>query len=209
MHYHQAPFASADENPLAPFRWDYRIIIATADSAQVDDLVSKLGEVKAAIDERHILWFVFDGQSIATNYEQPLGEGFHSAIVRQFFKGLDEEKTGVRLIGKDGGVKEKAKNLNLERLFKLIDSMPKRLIDRILQVETFRVHRGEATLGAGEFDLIARFREDMPRVGHLGKIVAGRGARVCDLIVVRHHDENGILGHAIGAQAEQCADEEK
>jgi hypothetical protein len=120
-----APPASADSNPLKPLRWDYRIVLIAAPSTEAERLVSELNQVKEAINERHIVWFVIDEENLATNYARPLGKSFRPAVMKYFF-GDFPEKIQVRLIGKDGGVKSKAEKLELEELFGLIDSMPMR-----------------------------------------------------------------------------------
>ncbi|HKK18082.1 MAG TPA: DUF4174 domain-containing protein [Opitutales bacterium] len=116
--------ASADPNPLSPFRWDYRIILIAAPSEKTGELVSELKREQAAIDERHILWFVTDGASLATNYPQEVEKDFGQKLVDDYFDGV--ERVQVRLIGKDGGVKEKAEKLDLAALFARIDAMPMR-----------------------------------------------------------------------------------
>lgn len=118
-------FASAEPNPLGSFRWDYRIILVAAPVAEVEDIANELKEAKAGINERDILWFVFGGESFATNYTESLAKGFEKTVSDNYFK-KSGKKREVRLVGKDGGVKEKADNLDLERLFALIDSMPMR-----------------------------------------------------------------------------------
>lgn len=119
------PLTSAESDPLKPFRWDYRIILVSTPAANAEEIVSELESAGEAINERHILWFVLGGESVATNYSESLTKGFQAEVLNDYFKGAGGE-TEVRLIGKDGGVKEKAKKLHLERLFKLIDSMPMR-----------------------------------------------------------------------------------
>jgi hypothetical protein len=119
-------FAFAEGNPLKPFLWDYRVILVSASPDGVEDRVAELVRAQASIDDRHILWFVIDGESVATNHEQPLAKGFQPAVLKRFFAVQNGDKTQVRLIGKDGGVKAKVEELNLEKLFELIDSMPMR-----------------------------------------------------------------------------------
>lgn len=118
------PLKSAPSNPLNSFRWDYRIILVSTTSDNLDGLVVKLESAKAAISERDILWFVMDEDSVVTNYSESLAKDFPQTIAKRYFV---DQKTQVRLIGKDGGVKEKAAELDLDRLFKLIDAMPSSL----------------------------------------------------------------------------------
>ncbi|MFO8027110.1 MAG: DUF4174 domain-containing protein [Opitutales bacterium] len=116
---------SAEPSPLASFRWDYRIILVSTPAANAENVVSEFKSSCDAINERHILWFVLGGESVATNYAEPLPESFPTEVLKYYFKDASDE-TEVRLIGKDGGVKEKADALDLDRLFALIDSMPMR-----------------------------------------------------------------------------------
>lgn len=120
------PFAAAEENPLKSFRWDYRLILISAPATEAKERVAELKAAQAGIDERHVLWFVFDGQSVITNYRQPLGEGFRAAVLERYFKEVDPVSTALRLVGKDGGIKERAGQLDLAQLFARIDSMPMR-----------------------------------------------------------------------------------
>lgn len=120
------PFASANETPLASFRWTHRIILVKTTSAEAQPLLSTLKMAQAAIDERHVLWFLFDDQTVHTNFPQPLEKAFRPAILRHYFAEPGDSRTAVRLIGKDGGLKESAEALHLEQLFARIDSMPMR-----------------------------------------------------------------------------------
>lgn len=122
-------YAAADANPLAHFRWEYRIILVAAPATEVEERVAELKAAQAGIDERHVLWFVIDGQSVTTNYKQALDEDFQTEVLKSYFKGIKAESTAVRLIGKDGGVKERAETFDLARLFARIDAMPMRRVE--------------------------------------------------------------------------------
>jgi hypothetical protein len=114
----------AETDPLQPFHWKHRIILVSTDSDKAGETIADLKGAQAAIEERHIIWFVFSGQSLATNNRGPLPENFRTEVVQRYF-GINDD-TPVRLIGKDGGVKEKASDLNLQGLFARIDAMPMR-----------------------------------------------------------------------------------
>lgn len=116
---------SAEPNPLERFLWDHRIILVSAPSEEVDAMVSELESRQSAIEERHVLWFIFSGRSLKTNYAKPLGKDFQAAVRKRFFKD-DDSGVQTRLIGKDGGVKAKLEKLDLPKLFARIDSMPMR-----------------------------------------------------------------------------------
>ena len=118
------PLFSAEPDPLKPFRWDYRIILVSAPADLVKDRIAELSKTKSAIEKRQILWFVLGGESIATNYTEPLPQSFDSDVVKRYFE--NSSKAQVRLIGKDGVVKEKASALDLKKFFARIDAMPMR-----------------------------------------------------------------------------------
>jgi len=120
--------AFSEHDPLKSFLWDFRIVLVSTPSSEVDDHVSELKRAQEAINERHILWFVFGDDSVATNYDnaEPLGEEFRPTVLKRYFSEQSEGKTQVRLIGKDGGVKARSAKLDLQQLFALIDTMPMR-----------------------------------------------------------------------------------
>lgn len=118
--------SATDANPLDSFRWNYRILLVAAPATEVEERVAELKAAQAGIDERKVLWFVIDRQSVTSNHKQVLEEDFQSEVLKRYFKSIKAENTAVRLIGKDGGVKERAKTLDLARLFARIDAMPMR-----------------------------------------------------------------------------------
>ena len=103
-------------------KWDSRIILVRP----IDNLEEILLDLKMAdqeIVDRHINWFVISQSGIYTNYERNIADSFKKEIFDKYFS---IDGFNVVLIGKDGGVKERAKNLNLNSIFDLIDSMPMR-----------------------------------------------------------------------------------
>jgi len=74
------------------------------------------------IKERDIIWFIIKDKKVFTNYPNTLSNDF---IVNTKNK-YQIEKYKILLIGKDGGVKAKGKDLNLEMLFEKVDAMPMR-----------------------------------------------------------------------------------
>ena len=109
-------------------RWNSRIILVKVDS---DDQItlSTLEKANDAINERHINWFVFSGNSFYSNYEDRIGRNFQANTLADYFK----EDKNVLLLGKDGGVKLVADNLQLDEIFELIDSMPMRQMEMTTQ----------------------------------------------------------------------------
>ncbi|WP_158279767.1 DUF4174 domain-containing protein [Coraliomargarita sinensis] len=114
----------AESNPLESFRWEYRLILIYTPTEEIDGALAKLKAAEPEIKERHILWFVFSERESRTNNSDPIEEDFRTEVLRHYFE--DGETTQLRLIGKDGGIKEKADKLILERIFSLIDAMPMR-----------------------------------------------------------------------------------
>ncbi|MBK1620275.1 hypothetical protein CKO42_17875 [Lamprobacter modestohalophilus] len=105
---------------LASLRWQYRIILV---DAQIPDAVACLRAEQPAIDERDILWFVRDQEQLQTNYPGPLDARLKQELEQRFFSRSDAV---VFLIGKDGGLKASAGELDLPALFARIDAMPMR-----------------------------------------------------------------------------------
>ncbi|MGB0743978.1 MAG: DUF4174 domain-containing protein [Opitutales bacterium] len=112
-------------NPLASFRWEHRIIVLHVEDSNVKSLTKMLSGSRAAIDERHVLWFLLSDTDLKTNFEGQLKEGFRDAL-KHYHNIQAGPEYRVLLVGKDGGVKAKQKNLKLQELFDRIDSMPMR-----------------------------------------------------------------------------------
>lgn len=107
---------------LDQLRWKHRIILVRH-SGNCDAEVSRLNAAKAEVVERDILWFAFCADNLTTNYLGTLGNRFKASIHMRYF---NEDKTGALLIGKDGGIKNRAPSLNLTSLNQQIDAMPMR-----------------------------------------------------------------------------------
>ncbi|MBK5938409.1 DUF4174 domain-containing protein [Halochromatium roseum] len=117
------PVDEGADRPLAELgslRWQHRIIVV---DAQIPDAVARLRAEQAAIDARDILWFVRDQGQVQTNYPGPLDARLKQELEQQFFSRSD---AFVFLIGKDGGLKASACELDLPALFERIDAMPMR-----------------------------------------------------------------------------------
>jgi hypothetical protein len=104
---------------LAALRWQHRIIVV---DAQIPDAVARLQAERPAIDERDILWFVLDQGRVWTNYPGPVDTAFTDALAQS----VSQADSPVLLIGKDGGLKARADQLDLPALFARIDTMPMR-----------------------------------------------------------------------------------
>ncbi|MFK8011780.1 MAG: DUF4174 domain-containing protein [Marinicellaceae bacterium] len=73
--------------------------------------------------DRDIVWFIINETDITTNYGDHISEEFAVNTTNAF----SQHNKDVLLIGKDGGVKNNNKKLDLEALLKQIDSMPMRI----------------------------------------------------------------------------------
>jgi hypothetical protein len=114
--------AQAAVDNLDSFQWNNRIVLIKTD-AQTDSVLDSVREATPEIFDRDILWFVFSNTVTHTNYPNELAGSFVDNIVARYF---DNNDTGVVLIGKDGGVKNRSIELNLSEIFGLIDGMPMR-----------------------------------------------------------------------------------
>lgn len=99
--------------------WRNRVILIKGSDAEITELQKR----RSDIDERHIVWFVIDGQSLTTNYDQTIFDKLSSFLETKYFT----EEFSTVLIGKDGGIKMTQNTLNLNHIFSLIDSMPMRI----------------------------------------------------------------------------------
>ena len=111
------------ERLLERFQWEHRLILVRTEKAESREIISRFANQRAAIEERHIVWFVFAGDAVETNYEDALPENFAGKLGEANYW---KEAETVLLIGKDGGVKVRQESLDLEALFRRIDSMPMR-----------------------------------------------------------------------------------
>ena len=113
------------QDTINQLKWDSRIILVRS-SNNLDDILLALKKADDEIVDRHIQWFVFSDDDVYTNYEGNLDDSFKKTTIDKYFSddGLD-----IVLIGKDGGVKKRANNLNLPAIFDQIDSMPMRQIE--------------------------------------------------------------------------------
>lgn len=103
-------------------KWRHRVILVWPEGDGRDE-IGVLQAAEPEIADRHIVWFVFQPDSVATNYGSAIRDGFAARTTARYRDGREE---GVILVGKDGGVKERSAILDLDDLFALIDTMPMR-----------------------------------------------------------------------------------
>jgi hypothetical protein len=120
--------AQAPERKLAgleALRWQYRVILVFAHEPHRSNALANLAELEAEIEQRDIAWFVLGGDTLHTNYAGTLDKKLRETLMDNYFSPLPAE-TAVLLIGKDGTVKSRSTDLDLEATFGLIDQMPMR-----------------------------------------------------------------------------------
>ena len=120
--------ARASEDKLAgleELRWQYRVILVFAREPYRSNALANLDEFKAEIEERDIAWFVLGDNTMHTNYDGRLEDKLREELMDSYFTPVPDD-TAVRLIGKDGTVKSRSIDLDLEATFGLIDQMPMR-----------------------------------------------------------------------------------
>ena len=110
---------------LESLQWQNRIILVRS-STNCEPVQEALKQASAEIDDRDIIWFIFcetQATQLLSNYEGVIGANFLSLIQKRYFK---SKSTNVILIGKDGDIKYRANQLDLDRINQRIDSMPMR-----------------------------------------------------------------------------------
>ena len=110
---------------LATLQWKNRLIVINEVNNTVQ--VAALFEENAVeTKDRDIIWFNIQSGQLSSNYSGQLSKDLLKSIDQQMSLVAGE----VILIGKDGGIKSRQKNLELETLFSEIDSMPMRQQER-------------------------------------------------------------------------------
>lgn len=116
--------ASAIVNSVQTLEWDYRIILFRTNTNPSNE-VSQLRAEEVEINDRDILWFVFYNNEVVTNLDSKVSQNFVDEIFQYYTVDIPQ----VVLLGRDGGIKDKAPQLELQRLFALIDTMPMRQME--------------------------------------------------------------------------------
>jgi hypothetical protein len=116
-----------EEKPIGldDLRWKYRVILVSAHEPHMSNALANLNEFAAEIEERDIAWFVLGDDELHTNYKGKLIHTLREQIVDRYLTPVPSE-TSVLLVGKDGTLKSRSSDLNLEATFGLIDQMPMR-----------------------------------------------------------------------------------
>lgn len=119
----QTAVASSSElTNLKDLVWQNRIIVVNS-GQNSDELTDLFSQESHGIIDRDVVWFVFSGDALKTNYQGTISPSLLSRVKSQYQLSDNE----VILIGKDGGLKERISGLDLDRLFGDIDRMPMRI----------------------------------------------------------------------------------
>jgi hypothetical protein len=105
---------------LSSLRWEYRVLLVV-DSETVRSDLAALESRRTDVLERDLLWFVLKAERVQSNYPGALSPGLPAQLREHA-----GEAEPVVLLGKDGGVKLRAGQLDLDAVFARIDSMPMR-----------------------------------------------------------------------------------
>ena len=105
--------------------WSSRIILIRA-FGESNEVLNAVRRLDNEIKDRNIYWFVFIEKNIETNYKGEIQMKFHRDTLKAYFS---DAETNVVLVGKDSGIKQKSKHLDLQDIFDLIDTMPMRQLE--------------------------------------------------------------------------------
>ncbi len=114
--------ASLDE--IKELKWNNRVVLVWSNDS-VEDIKAIFNANQYEIDDRDIIWFVIYGDKFYTNYTGSISHSFVAKTNDSYFT----KRGNVLLIGKDGGIKAVGDSLDLENLFREIDSMPMRQLE--------------------------------------------------------------------------------
>ena len=110
---------------ISELEWSSRIILIQ-EFEEPEKVLDALKKYDPEIRDRDIYWFVFLEKRVESNFNGEIKEKFYKDSLDKYFS---DSETHVVLIGKDGGVKKKGKDLDLEGIFDLIDTMPMRQME--------------------------------------------------------------------------------
>lgn len=112
---------------LESLRWKNRVILVYAtEVSSAENAANNLAELAEGVAERDITWFVIQGEELGTNHAGNVDKKLREQLLDAYFDPTPVS-TAVILIGKDGGVKSRSSDLDLEATFNLIDQMPMRV----------------------------------------------------------------------------------
>jgi hypothetical protein len=106
---------------LSSLQWQNRIIVVN-EVADVEAVLPLFEKNAAGVTDRDLIWLVFNGNETLTNYSGALSP----ELINNTLETYRIKPGQVILIGKDGGVKNRLDQVDLEALFANIDAMPMR-----------------------------------------------------------------------------------
>jgi len=109
---------------IRSFKWNNRVIVIRVEKS-CSVIREQLINDQDNIVERHIVWFVLCDKQVSSNYAGEISDLFAEQITKQY---LNNQKSVV-LIGKDGGIKYHADELDLPLIYKRVDAMPMRQLE--------------------------------------------------------------------------------
>ncbi|MBY6212197.1 DUF4174 domain-containing protein [Microbulbifer agarilyticus] len=107
---------------LKQYQWKQRVLLIHANE-NAGAIRLMLDQNQQAINERDLVWFLVSPSGIQSNHEQDITPSLQQQITNTL-----KESPGAAavLIGKDGSIKGRYSDLNLDVAFGLIDTMPMR-----------------------------------------------------------------------------------
>jgi len=113
-------------NDLQSLQWQHRIVVVfSQDKRQYETVVEQLQTQQNEVDDRDIIWFVNTDEQLLSNRKDLIGAGLKNNL-QQYDNRKNQAELLAVLIGKDGGVKARQNQWNIDSLFALIDTMPMR-----------------------------------------------------------------------------------
>lgn len=109
-------------NDTNNLKWKNRVLLIQQKQGDSQTLIL-LKTAKQQIDERHMIWIVTHESGTTSNYPHNISTKLTNQINNEHFT---NKNICAVLIGKDGHVKARYKNLDLTKIFALIDTMPMR-----------------------------------------------------------------------------------
>lgn len=115
-------------NNISELMWKNRVILllSSDDDKRNQQLFAKYEE---AVIDRDLVWFIVQDTQVISNYQGGISKQFVERTKDTF----PLNKYRVLLIGKDGGIKSRAQQLDITELISTIDSMPMRQQEMLQQ----------------------------------------------------------------------------
>jgi hypothetical protein len=128
LFYSMLLFDIPQENPLREYRWKNRLVLIFSGESDNEQSLTQLDEltnVQDGLDERELLIFLVRKDRVTDQGDQSISSPSAASLRNQF--AIEKEEFVVLLIGKDGGVKRRSKEvISSTDLFAQIDGMPMR-----------------------------------------------------------------------------------